>query len=167
MEYSLTHDGIAEELWPDLSKAEWLEWANRFMASPEFEVLPVHDYAYEAVQALRDLIPEALLISVSSVPEMAAMLTARRMQLSPFGFDAVHTCGFAQPKAAVLQQFGADILFDDSPAQVEAAEAAGIRTIVVRRRWNKDFAHSPEIYDWRDAPRIVAELLRRDIAEAA
>lgn len=153
--------------YPELTRETMALELDEFNISASFEDLNLMPGLLDGWHALKTAYPNSLFIGLSSMGHHTGMVEMRRRQLSRLDLDQFIPVDLHGIKAPYVKELGGNMLFEDSPNQLEAALEAGIPAIAVDWPFNRDARATARLTDWRKVTDIVAEVLQKSASEAA
>lgn len=116
------------------------------------------DHAAEVLQEFSKEGNEIFYITARPGFKKVKAITVEWLEKHGFPYNGENLYMNAQKKGKVASDLGIDLFFEDDPEHLDNLIAAGIKTIIVDRKYNRDYDDVPRIYDWLEAKELVNKL---------
>lgn len=147
-------------MFPHMSDKEIWQALEDYSNDDDFAHIPEIDGFADALDGLRQRIPDLKVLSITA-PGASAKTTASRIEnVRRFNFDKIVVLPLGSSKLEHLAAIepGA-VFFDDVLHHVQAAESVGHRGVLFRQPHNAGTTHHRVLESWKGAEDFVYELL--------
>lgn len=117
--------------------------------------LPLIPQTIEAIDWLRQVFQGSMVIAVTACGKSMFTVQHRQYQLRHVRLDTIIFEDHGESKERVFRHFTPGYVIDDSPAQLQAAVAAGHTPVVMDHPFNRHVKDAVRLHSWMDLPKLV------------